>query len=72
MITGLFNTQKDAYYQSLSSKERCQVVSVSADHVDGTMGASTRDEKLAWLKAVPANENEARTLSSDHPYCFGF
>ena len=61
-ITGLFNTQKDAYYQSLSAEERSQVVSVSADHVDGTMGAATRDEKLAWLKAVPADGNEARIL----------
>lgn len=49
-ITTVFNTYKEAYYESMTEEQREATVIVEADHVDGSMGATTRSEKLAWLK----------------------
>ncbi|GBR74113.1 putative helicase [Candidatus Termititenax aidoneus] len=59
---GLFNSAKEDYYKSLDAKSRDEVVAVNADHIDGTMGATERDEKLSWLKATPDSERECRML----------
>jgi len=58
----VFNTQKDVYYGSLSPEDREGLVTIEADHVDGTMGAATRDQKLSWLKATPEDSNDCRVL----------
>jgi predicted helicase len=58
----LFNSAKEDYYKSLDAKARSEVVAVNAGHIDGTMGATERDEKLSWLKANPDNERECRML----------
>lgn len=63
-ISNIFNLQKDAYYQSLTPEEREQVVTVVSQHIDGTMGAATRDDKLAWLKQAPPDTNECRILTN--------
>ncbi len=63
-ITGIFNTQKDVYYNSLTPEDRAGLVTVEAQHVDGTMGASIRDDKLSWLKAAPQDGNECRILTN--------
>lgn len=63
-ISAVFNGFKESYYDSLTQEERAEVVSVSAQHVDGTMPATTRDEKLAWLNAAPADGNECRILTN--------
>ena len=63
-IRDIFNTQKDAYYESLSPEERAEVVTVESQHIDGTMGASTRDDKLSWLKSVPEEGKESRILTN--------
>ncbi len=63
-ISGVFNNFKDSYYDSLTQEERTEMVSVAAQHVDGTMPATTRDEKLAWLNASPADGNECRILTN--------
>lgn len=63
-ISGVFNNFKDSYYDSLTQEERAEMVSVAAQHVDGTMPATTRDEKLAWLNASPADGNECRILTN--------
>lgn len=62
----IFNGYKDLYYDALPPEERASVVTVSADHVDGTMGAARRDEKLRWLKNADgtAAENECRILTN--------
>lgn len=49
-ITNTFNSTTDAYISSLPSKKRKKMVSVSSQHVDGTMSAPRRDELLGWLK----------------------
>lgn len=63
-ISAVFNGFKESYYDSLTQKERVEMVSVSAQHVDGTMPATTRDEKLSWLNAAPADGNECHILTN--------
>lgn len=59
-----FNVCRDAYYNTLSLTERAEIVNVEADHVDGSMGASIRDQKLQWLKDTPNDEHECRILTN--------
>ena len=63
-ISAVFNGFKESYCDSLTQEERAEMVSVSAQHVDGTMPATTRDEKLSWLNAAPADGNECRILTN--------
>lgn len=63
-ITRLFNQCKEAYYNSLTRERREALVNVSAEHVDGTMGAAQRAEKLDWLRATPKDGNECRILTN--------
>lgn len=63
-ISAVFSSFKDSYYDSLTQKEREEMVGVAAEHVDGTMSATTRDEKLAWLNASPSDGNECRILTN--------
>ena len=48
----------------MEPKEQAELVRISADHIDGTMGAATRDSLLSWLKSVPSQGNECRVLSN--------
>ncbi|TAE32107.1 MAG: hypothetical protein EAZ92_01920 [Candidatus Kapaibacterium sp.] len=50
-ITEIYNTFADTYLQDVSPDDRAQMVRVQSDHIDGTMSAPVRDEKLSWLKA---------------------
>ncbi|MGI5100532.1 DEAD/DEAH box helicase [Treponema vincentii] len=59
-----FNVCRQAYYDKLSETEREQLVVVDADHVDGTMGSTTREEKLDRLKHADPNKNECRILNN--------
>lgn len=63
-ITDIFNTHKDAYYDSLTAEERKNIVGVVSDHIDGSMGAGERDAKLSWLKSCPTDTNECRILTN--------
>ena len=63
-IKNIFNVHSESYYESLTEEERNEVVNVEADHVDGSMGASMRDEKLAWLKHTPTDGKECRILTN--------
>lgn len=63
-ITSVLKIHRDEYYDSLSQDERKLVVSVDAEHVDGSMGASARDEKLSWLKSTPTDGDECRILTN--------
>lgn len=62
--SGAFNVCRDAYYNTLLPNERAEIVNVEADHVDGSMGASIRDQKLQWLKDTPNDEHECRILTN--------
>lgn len=63
-ITNVLKVHRDEYYDSLSYEERKLVVSVDSEHVDGSMGASARDEKLSWLKSTPTDGDECRILTN--------
>lgn len=63
-ITKLFNEHKDTYYDSLPQEERDLLVNIESKHIDGSMGASQRDELLSWLKGTPEDTNECRILTN--------
>lgn len=56
------NACRDAYYKTLPEEERREIVSIEADHVDGTMGATIRDAKLSKLKKVSREGSECQIL----------
>jgi len=62
-IKAVFNTATGAYIDSLPAEKKEQMVSIAADHIDGTMSAPLRDELLGWLKA-DADDHECRILTN--------
>jgi predicted helicase len=60
--TEAFNLCRDAYFETLTEKQRRGLVVVEADHVDGTMGAQTREQRLHWLKSADASKRECKIL----------
>lgn len=62
-ISNAFIETKKVFFESLTAEAREKLVSVWADHVDGTMSAPTRDEKLSWLKSS-SDSNECRVLTN--------
>ena len=63
-ITNIFNEHKDTYYNSLPKEEREKLVGIESKHIDGSMGASKRDELLTWLKNAPEDTKECRILTN--------
>lgn len=61
-IANMFNHHKDDYYDSLTQEERAKLVGVYADHIDGSMGAAERAEKLSWLKNVSQDSQDCHIL----------
>lgn len=62
--TGIFNSSQNAYYESLSPEMRESMVTVFAEHVDGSMPAPERSDKLTWLKEAPNEGFECRVLTN--------
>ena len=66
-IAAMFQTVVEEYQRTNADEEFVPEVSVTlnceAAHVDGSMNAGQKDEKLAWLKAE-APENTCRILSN--------
>lgn len=63
-ITNTFNSTLESYYSELSEEQKDKMVAVSSDHIDGTMSATTRQEKLSWLKNTPDDDKECRVLTN--------
>ncbi len=64
-IAGMFQAVVEAYQEQEEQEEFETVVRLNceAEHVDGSMNASEKEEKLTWLKAeIP--ENTCRILSN--------
>ncbi|MCL1815866.1 MAG: DEAD/DEAH box helicase family protein [Treponema sp.] len=57
-----FNACRDAYFETLAEEKRSEMVVVDADHVDGTMGAQIREQKLHWLKSADPAKQECKIL----------
>ncbi len=62
-IATVFNNYAGAYYESLNENMRENYVNVSAQHVDGGMGSSERQEKIDWLKEVD-NSRDCHILTN--------
>jgi predicted helicase len=41
-----------------------RMVIVESDHIDGTMAATTRGQKLSWLKSVQKSSRQCRILTN--------
>ena len=63
-ITNTFNSTLESYYSELSQDQKDKMVAVCSDHIDGTMSATTRQEKLSWLKSTPEDDKECRVLTN--------
>ncbi len=61
-IAGMFQAVVEAY-QETEDDEAASQLGCEAAHVDGSMNASEKEEKLAWLKA-DTPENTCRILSN--------
>ena len=62
-ITKSFTETREVYTNALPEDKRENTVAVYSKHVDGTMSAPDRDEKLTWLKAETDN-NICRVLTN--------
>ena len=62
-IEELINKLKTSYYDSLKPEVQKETVRVSAIHIDGSMGASERDRRLAWLKGE-IEDGDCRIVSN--------
>lgn len=61
-IAGMFQAVVEAY-QETEDEEIASTLACEAEHVDGSMNASEKEEKLTWLKTeIP--ENTCRILSN--------
>ena len=63
-IVNSFNALRDKYYDSMAPEERADMVAIEAEHVDGTMGAGKRQQRLAWLDGVGPETNTCHILSN--------
>lgn len=63
-ITNFFNEAKDVYFESLSNELRQKMIPVTSQHIDGTMSAPERDDKLSWLKTSNDGTPECRLLTN--------
>ena len=61
-IAQIFNDYSNDYYESLPDEQKEDVVHVEAQHVDGSMSASVREEKLEWLKDTDTNGQDCHIL----------
>jgi len=61
-IAGMFQSVVEAY-QASEEDDAASTLACEAEHVDGSMNASEKEAKLAWLKADAA-DNTCRILSN--------
>ena len=57
-----FESVCQEYKQSLAPELQKEVVNVKAEHIDGSMDATTRNELISWLKAEADDPDECRVL----------
>ena len=63
-IAEVFNKYQADCSQALSETENVPLVEVQADHVDGSMGALKRQNKLRWLKNVDPTSKACHILTN--------
>ena len=63
-ITATFNQMGELYYKNLSDEARSRMVMIESEHIDGTMPATERYQKLSWLKSVERGTQNCRILTN--------
>ncbi|WP_418895206.1 type ISP restriction/modification enzyme [Limibacterium fermenti] len=63
-ITNAFNQMGELYYKKLSEEAQQRMVMVDSQHIDGTMAATERGQKLSWLKSVERGTQNCRILTN--------
>lgn len=63
-ISTAFNETRNVYFDTLTKERREKLVSIDSQHIDGTMTAPMRDEKLVWLKAISDDPRDCRVLTN--------
>jgi predicted helicase len=63
-ITGAYNTVAEEYVKTQPKLKREKLVDVYAEHIDGTMSAPERDDKMGWLKAETGDPRISRILTN--------
>jgi predicted helicase len=62
-IKSTYNVASEAYLSALPDEKKEKMVTVSAQHMDGTMAAPERDQMLSWLKEE-GEGNECRVITN--------
>ena len=62
-IAASYNLASENYLESLPQEKKEKMVTVQAEHMDGTMAAPERDKKLSWLKEETSG-NECRIITN--------
>ncbi|MCZ2130501.1 MAG: DEAD/DEAH box helicase family protein [Bacteroidia bacterium] len=62
-IAASYNLASENYLESLPEDKKAKMVTVQAQHMDGTMAAPQRDQMLSWLKEDTPN-NECRIITN--------
>ncbi len=63
-ITNTFNEIADTYHDSVPKAKQESLVKLRAQHIDGSMSATNRDQLMSWLKADPEDSHESRVLTN--------
>ncbi len=62
-IRSTYNVASEAYLSALPADKKEKMVTVSAQHMDGTMAAPEREQMLGWLKEE-SEGNECRVITN--------
>ena len=63
-ITEIFSEVQRRYCADMPAEVLNSFVEIQAAHIDGTMPADKREDKLSWLKTTPVDGNICRVLSN--------
>lgn len=63
-ITDAFVATQENYKADLTPEEQEAMVNVNAQHIDGSMNAGIREDKLRWLKSGNDTSGECRILTN--------
>ena len=62
-IANSYNKANEVYLEHLPADKRGEMVTIEAQHMDGTMSAPERDQMLSWLKE-DTPDNECRIITN--------
>lgn len=63
-ITDAFVATQENYKADLTPEEQQAMVNVNSQHIDGSMNAGLREDKLRWLKTGGDSSSECRILTN--------